>query len=96
MLLPEEHNKRLELYNRGYTDTQMAQELYVSTNAVWMWRRKHNLPCKYSLYKEELEKQRLACYNEGMTDEEMASCLNLSVKYVGKWRNKYKLKPNKK
>ncbi len=39
----EEDQKRLELYNRGLNDAEIAVKCGVSATAILKWRRKNNL-----------------------------------------------------
>ena len=42
----EEHKKRLELYEDGYSDVEIGKILYVSSSAIYNWRKKNKLPTK--------------------------------------------------
>ena len=47
----EEHDRRLELYEAGYTDGEIAAALYIGKQAIWLWRKNHNLPTKFPVNK---------------------------------------------
>lgn len=36
----EEHNKRLNLWGKGYSDRKIARECNVSTQTIEQWRKK--------------------------------------------------------
>ena len=38
------HAQRLALYRLGLDDTQIAEILAITPQAVWSWRQRHNLP----------------------------------------------------
>jgi|GEM_PF-6855564 len=40
----QEEKQRLNLYNQGLTDKQMAELLFISTKAVTNWRKARNIP----------------------------------------------------
>lgn len=40
----EEHANRLALYNKGFTDRQIADELQCTISAINNWRRRYDLP----------------------------------------------------
>ena len=46
-LNPAEHQRRLEMYQAGYSDAAIARESGVRTGTIWYWRKKHGLPAKY-------------------------------------------------
>jgi len=43
-LSPAETAHRLELYNRGLTDRELAEAVGISYNSAYDWRRNRNLP----------------------------------------------------
>ncbi len=45
-LTEEKHNARLELYMQGLSDERIADELYVTKNAILVWRQRHGLPAQ--------------------------------------------------
>ncbi len=38
------HAQKSELYRLGLDDTQIAEILNITPQAVWSWRQRHNLP----------------------------------------------------
>ena len=96
MITPEDHAKRLELYNKGYTDPEIGKELYLAPNTVALWRKKYNLPSKYGERRQANTKKILECYNNGMTDREIFDCVGVSLEYIRTFRSKRGLPPNKK
>lgn len=47
MIPIEEHEKRMALYRQGLTDQQIACRLYLTTAAIWHWRRANGLPANH-------------------------------------------------
>jgi DNA-binding NarL/FixJ family response regulator len=43
MLPPEEHQRRLELYNQGLTDAAIAEKLFISSTVIFRWRKNNGL-----------------------------------------------------
>ena len=46
----EEHNKRLNLWGKGYSDKKIARECNVSSQAIEQWRKKHDIPANYKMF----------------------------------------------
>lgn len=45
-LNPAEHRRRLELYQKGYSDAAIAKQSDVTPGTIWAWRKKYSLPAK--------------------------------------------------
>lgn len=93
MMLPiEEDQKRRELWEQKYTDTQIAEKCGVSRATIYNWRKKYNLKSNgrgrgnYLNESEELLREDL--FEKGHTDEEIADILNISTIAVFNWRIK--------
>lgn len=101
MLNKEEHNERLKLYKQGLSDAKIAQILFLSTSAIFHWRRKANLPVNLSpkTYakidnKENMKRYRLYC--NGLSDREIAKRCDVSPHAINSWRYHRGLQSNHK
>lgn len=43
----KKHQKRMELYNKGLTDEQIAEKVEISKYGIRSWRYRNNLPSNY-------------------------------------------------
>lgn len=81
------------LYEQGKTDTEIAEEFGVTHGAIHYWRKKLNLPTKFSY--EKLAKFNYADFKAdfeaGMHDSELASKYHLTVDGVYSHRMRHKL-----
>ena len=92
------HEQKLELYNQGLTDMEIAKLLGVSVSNVNVWRRQNNLPLHRSnnfakLPKEE-EQKRLALYKKGFADIDIAKKCGVGVSAITGWRRERGLESN--
>jgi len=85
-------DERYELYRKGLTDQEIADNQKVCKNSVWAWRYKRNLPANNPYTK--IYKERFDLYYQGFTDKEIAEKLNSKQKTIRGWRNKNKLLSN--
>jgi DNA-binding NarL/FixJ family response regulator len=46
----EEHNKRLNLWGKGYSDRKIARECNVSTQTIEQWRKNRDIPANYRMF----------------------------------------------
>jgi hypothetical protein len=54
----EEHQTRMKLYNKGYSDLQIALNRgYFTAGPILAWRKKHGLPANNGPKGESLKKQ---------------------------------------
>jgi len=86
----EEHLKRLEIYNKGKTDTYIAEVVGCSDHTIVYWRQKHNLEPnikKGNPLSEKEENERMRLYNLGFDDKQIAEKMNISKEAVNSWRN---------
>lgn len=95
----EKAKQRLELYNKGLDDDEIAEIEGCSVGYIGQWRIKNGLPKHKDNRRKSLEElhiKRMALYNKGLTDEEIAQELGLKKKTISYWRQNQKLKMNKK
>lgn len=57
MLTAQEQEKRFELYNQGLTDHQIGKLVFVSSSAIYHWRKKNKL--KVNRISKAKEKRKL-------------------------------------
>ena len=97
MKTTKEHDQKLELYNQGLTDLEIAQQLNISVSNVNTWRRTHKLPLiksKNRKISEEEEQKRLYFYNKGFSDTDIALKCGVTISAICAWRKDRKLKNN--
>ena len=96
----EEHERRLELYNQGLSDHQIAEILYYNVSTIRNWRTKNKLHTNYDAKNSRIETneeaERIRLYNKGYTDSEIGYRCGLKKGSVSAWRRKRGLPPNKK
>lgn len=86
--------ERMNLYNQGLSDVEIAEIQKVNPTAIWHWREKRELIANKSY--EDVKKERLKLYKLGLTDKEIAFKLHETPTAIGSWRIKEGLEPNKK
>jgi len=79
---------RLELYQKGYTDLEIADELGVEPKTIQWWRG------RFRLLPNKPKDPRLVLYEQGFTDIEIAEELDIPLTNVRPWRRKHDLPPN--
>jgi len=95
-ITPEEHQRRLGIYNRMYpqgaTIKDMAPEMFINPAQVHKWIKASNLPYERKkgnrLSKEEQKRRMdyyLYCKKEGIDNEYLAKKLNLHIECLRKW-----------
>lgn len=95
----DENERRLELYNKGYTDRQIANELHYSVCTIFQWRRKRGLKANNPQIKrltKNDQKFRMDLYNKGFGDLKIASACGVTKSAITQWRRKNNLISNKK
>lgn len=55
-------------YDKGYTDSAIADMINCNVKSVWTWRRKNNLPSNFSKFKEKLPLVSATIKNNGNFD----------------------------
>lgn len=95
VLSTEEEKKRMELWEKGYTDSQIGKTCGVCYTTINHWRKKHNLKSNSKGQGRRLEdsEEKLRCdlFTEGYTDAEIAEVVNISKSAVSLWRSNRKL-----
>lgn len=94
-LLPD-HEMRLELYNMGLSDKEIAEKVFVTQSAISGWRRKNGLKTNNPrpIVTRKTEEKMLFLYKSGLSDREIGNCVSLSKPTVQRWRQKNNLNPN--
>ena len=89
-LSPEEHERRLALYNQGLNDRQIADLLFWNVHTIFCWRKAYNLPANkpHKLSREEHE-QRKHLFLQGKTIQEIADIVGTSYGAIFYWFKKY-------
>ena len=87
---------RLELYNMGLSDKEIAEKVFLTQSAISGWRRKNNLKTNHPrpVVTQEIEEKMLLLYKSGLSDREIGNCVSLSKPTVQRWRQKNNLNPN--
>lgn len=87
---------RLELYNMGLSDKEIAEKVFLTQSAISGWRRKNNLKTNHPrpVITQKIEEKMLFLYKSGLSDREIGNCVSLSKPTVQRWRQKNELKPN--
>ena len=94
MISFDEHQERLQLYSQGLNDREIAEKLYLSSNAIFRWRHINNLPDNVKIKNQRSEERKLILYNVGFTDKEMAYQLKMKTRSIQAWRSKRHLPMN--
>jgi CopG family transcriptional regulator, nickel-responsive regulator len=86
----EKYKTRLELYNRGLSDAQIAGELNEKKATIMQWRRENNLPLLSKINETEFLKH----FQQGKSTKEIASFFHVNNTYLCRWmrRHNYKVK----
>lgn len=94
----DEHERRLELYNKGYTDRKIAEELHYSACTIAQWRWNNGLKPNHEPVKhltEDEQNFRIDLYNKGFGDLKIASICGVTKSAITQWRWKNGLKSNR-
>jgi len=90
-LSPEEEARRLELYNQGLSDYEIASFASCSAEGIASWRRRRGL----SAHRKHKEyDQRLELYHRGLSDAEIASIVGCEQRTICNWRKCHGLLPH--
>ncbi len=81
----KKHKNRLELYNKGLSDTQIAAQLDEKKDTIKNWRRENNLPLPSKIDETEFIKH----FQQGKSIEEIASQLRVNHSYLCKWMGRH-------
>lgn len=87
---PVPEAKYQEMYDKGLPDREAGEALGVTHHAVYLWRRKHNLPANRTDKSpgKVTEQEYQACYDRGLTDIESAKEMHVSASAVAYFRKK--------
>ena len=96
MISPQEHKTRLQLYTEGLNDRQIGERLYLTPQAVYMWRIKNGLPANCKTGRRFDYTRRFRLYEEGCHDPEIAEVEGKTPQAICYWRKNYNLPPNSK
>lgn len=96
MLMPEEQEKRLALYNQGLTDREIAERVHVTPNTITSWRKTYGIPAHPNKRRitPEIAEEILRMYRAGESDAQIAAKIERSKTMVRVWRHKHNLPPN--
>ena len=87
----ENYGKRMELYNQGKTDSEIAASLEdITRSGVAQWRRSQGLPAhrgRSSITPEE-EWRRMDLYNQGKSDRQIEEYCGLRRGAIKAWRTR--------
>ena len=108
-LSEEEEKNRLDLYNQGMSDAQIAKRVCVEKNVIQHWRTRRGLPPnapkgfqkgnKYGCMgrlSELRENKRLELYNRGLNDAQIARIVGVENSTISQWRRSIGLPSNRK
>jgi transposase-like protein len=90
---PIDSDQFRELYEKGYNDREIADELGISQNIISAFRRKLCLPSRFGIWFDIKKCKEL--YDAGKTDRQIARELGLNDKNIFNWRERYRLPENK-
>lgn len=90
-LSSEEERLRMDLYQRGLTDTQMAQKIGLPVSTIAGWRKRRKLIANKESLKDAA---RMALYRKGLSDGDIGRILGVSNGVIREWRKKRKLQAN--
>ena len=91
------NKNRMELYEQGLNDEEMAELEKVCSTTIYYWRKAKELqpnPTKLQLVQQEKDKKRLEFYNQGLSDKEIATKCSEKASAIKGWRERNKLKCN--
>mgnify|MGYP002672396908 CR=1 FL=1 len=86
-----DHNKRLEFYKQGFSDSEIARRLHYSRTAITSWRMRNNLPINRASESEVVDILR---NSPELTIVKICEMTNRSVSYVSMIAKKYSLSTN--
>lgn len=109
MLPPDKEKERLDLYNRGMSDAEIAKRVYVEKNVIQRWRTRRGLPPnapkgfqkgnKYgcmSRLSEIKENKRRDLLKRGLNDSQIARIVGVENSTISQWRRSRGLPSNRK
>ena len=109
MLTPDEDKRRLDLYNQGMSDAEIAKRCHVIKSVVNGWRTRRGLPPnapkgfqkgnKYgcmSRLSEVKENKRRDLLKRGLNDAQIARIVGVENSTISQWRRRRGLTSNRK
>lgn len=89
---PKVDEQRMELYNQGMSDCEIAVRQGVSQAAIAKWRNNHklqrNIQEKTKKWCKESFAERMELYNKGLSDGQIAKELGLNTSTIMQWRHR--------
>ena len=87
----KEDKIRLKLYNKGLSDKEIAEKLYLDTSTITAWRRHNKLspnPPPNAKQKHKFDTTRAKeLYDKGMNDIQISTTLDINKIAIRMWRN---------
>lgn len=99
VLPKEDEEKRMKLYEAGLKDTEIAEQCFVTSSAIYNWRKSRNLKAKNkrgSSKRKEFSPIFKELYEKGYNDRMIADHVCCSIPCVRHWRIDNNLPVNKK
>jgi len=98
-LPPEKEARRLELYNQGLSDCEIASLVGCSPRGITTWRWKRGLPAhrkfgQQSILDQAEHERRLELYHQGKSDVEIATAVGRTSQSINHWRKQHGLPPH--
>ena len=96
MLLKEEHERRMALYQKGLNDKEIGARLFLTPKTIVYWRQKNGLPPnrpRDTLTKQDLEVME-QMYHARASDSQIAKEIGRCVSTVRSWRRRNSLPGN--
>jgi|GEM_PF-4699608 len=94
---PEQEKCRLELYQQGLSDKEIAERLGDTYIAIGQWRFSRSLPSngrQYQRLSPEEHEARMLLYRQGLNDREIAKALGVRYQTIAGWRYIHHLSAN--
>ena len=88
---PETKNRAIAQIKEGLTDTEISNNLHISTNTLRRWRKSERLPNSPGAGKRrkippEVKAESIELMKEGLTDTEISNILPVSTRTLRNWR----------
>lgn len=108
-LSEEEEKKRLDLYNKGMSDAEIAKRVYVGKNVIQRWRTRRGLPPNFpkgfqkgnkygcmGRLSDIQENKRRDLLKRGLNDAQIARIVGVENSTISQWRRSRELHSNRK
>lgn len=89
-----DRQEALQLHSQGMRDSQIAEAMGVTPQAVRKWRIRNDLPSNTNYNRDWPREKAKELYDQGMSDREIAAELDVAYSVIWGWRNKEGLKRN--